>query len=470
MIIHIRNFGKIESADIDLGNLTIFVGENNSGKTYIMQLIYGLINFFSEKEFNDFLGNFRWKYNSEEIIREILESNDEDISKNILEIKADDRNFYNNFQNALNDFISRNKEKIVEKTFNTHNLSIGSLSIEFGKIVDDLTIQCTKNLKNTSKAKISFHFNKSVNHTITSILFAQNNQYKSMNNIVKKSILTTILLMSFGISQYQLTDLPILYLPASRSGLMLLYTNFLAEYNDDKTFQNDDVVYQVNDGQTSENRYGLTEPIYDFLMFLLKHKTSEMISDKDREIISFINENIINGTMEKTGTTMRYKPASSEHSLPIYLSSSLVSELSPIYQILSGIQKYSFILYDEIETCQHPTKQLQLARLLVRMVNAGYRMVVSTHSDTMAATINNLITISFKEKKDELMSKLGYEKEDMLESANVKAYQFIIGKDGKTKVEEVKSHFSVGVGFDFDIFNYANDKIYQDAVEIAEVD
>ena len=470
MIIHIRNFGKIESADIDLGNLTIFVGENNSGKTYIMQLIYGLINFFSTKEFNDFLGNFKWKYNSEEIIREILESNDEDISKNILEIKADDRNFYNNFQNALNDFISRNKEKIVEKTFNTRNLSIGSLSIEFGKIVDDLTIQCTKNLKNTSKAKISFHFNKSVNHTITSILFAQNNQYKSMNSIVKKSILTIILLMSFGINQYQLTDLPILYLPASRSGLMLLYTNFLAEYNDDKTFQNDDVVYQVNDGQTSENRYGLTEPIYDFLMFLLKHKTSEMISDKDREIISFINENIINGTMEKTGTTMRYKPALSEHSLPIYLSSSLVSELSPIYQILSGIQKYTFILYDEIETCQHPTKQLQLARLLVRMVNAGYRMVVSTHSDTMAAAINNLITISFKEKKDELMSKLGYEKEDMLESANVKAYQFIIGKDGKTKVEEVKSHFSVGVGFDFDIFNYANDKIYQDAVEIAEVD
>lgn len=470
MIIHIRNFGKIESADIDFANLTIFVGENNSGKTYIMQLIYGLINFFSTKEFNDFLGNFKWKYNSEEIIREILESNDEDISKNILEIKADDRNFYNNFQNALNDFISRNKEKIVEKTFNTRNLSIGSLSIEFGKIVDDLTIQCTQNLKNTSKAKISFHFNKSVNHTITSILFAQNNQYKSMNSIVKKSILTIILLMSFGINQYQLTDLPILYLPASRSGLMLLYTNFLAEYNDDKTFQNDDVVYQVNDGQTSENRYGLTEPIYDFLMFMLKHKTSEMISDKDREIISFINENIINGTMEKTGTTMRYKPALSEHSLPIYLSSSLVSELSPIYQILSGIQKYTFILYDEIETCQHPTKQLQLARLLVRMVNAGYRMVVSTHSDTMAAAINNLITISFKEKKDELMSKLGYEKEDMLESANVKAYQFIIGKDGKTKVEEVKSHFSVGVGFDFDIFNYANDKIYQDAVEIAEVD
>lgn len=44
MIIHfiIRNFGKIESADIPLNNLLIFVGNNNSGKTLLMQLIYGI--------------------------------------------------------------------------------------------------------------------------------------------------------------------------------------------------------------------------------------------------------------------------------------------------------------------------------------------------------------------------------------------------------------------------------------------
>ena len=462
MIVHIRNFGKIECADIKLGNLTLFVGDNNSGKTYVMQLIYGLINFFSESEFNYFLNNFKWKYDIEDVIRDISESNDDDISKDILEIKADDVEFYNDFQNALNDFINKNKEKIVEKTFNTSNLKIGSLSIEFDEIANDLTIQCTKNLKNTSKTKMSFNFNKPINNTVASVIFAKDSPYEIVNRIVKRSVLTMILLDSFGIHQQQLNDLPVLYLPASRSGLMLLYTNFLAD-------RNDDVVYQANDGQTYENRYGLTEPIYDFLMFLLKHKTSEMISDTNKKIISFINNNIINGTMEKTGTTMRYKPASSEQSLPIYLSSSLVSEITPIYQILSGIQKYNLILYDEIETCQHPTKQLELSRLLVRMVNAGYSMIVSTHSDTMAAAINNLITISFKEKKDELMAKLDYEKEDMLESSNVRAYQFIV-KDGKTKVQELESHFSVGVGFDFDLFNYANDKIYQDAVDIAEVD
>ena len=43
IIIHITNFGKIEKADIELGKFIVFVGENNSGKTYLMQLIYGFI-------------------------------------------------------------------------------------------------------------------------------------------------------------------------------------------------------------------------------------------------------------------------------------------------------------------------------------------------------------------------------------------------------------------------------------------
>ena len=43
-------------------------------------------------------------------------------------------------------------------------------------------------------------------------------------------------------------------------------------------------------------------------------------------------------------------------------------------------------------------------------------------------------------------------------------------ESGKTKVVEVPNHFSVGVGFDFDLFNAANKKIYDDAVTLAEVD
>lgn len=44
IIIGVEKFGKIEKAEITLGKLVLFVGENNSGKTYMMQLLYGVIS------------------------------------------------------------------------------------------------------------------------------------------------------------------------------------------------------------------------------------------------------------------------------------------------------------------------------------------------------------------------------------------------------------------------------------------
>lgn len=462
MIVHVRNFGKIESADIDLSDFTIFVGENNSGKSYLMQLIYGLENFIIEQSTVNFLKNF--DYHS--------------ITNDSIEIKKDDANFYNAFRNDLNRLIKVHKENIIERTFHTRNLKIESLSIEFNKITDDYSLEIkdadeeNSDIDSYPKIKgkkiILINKNGETIHRARFIGFS----FGQLNSQARSLFLSYVVLDQFKLSFSVINpqDTQILYLPASRSGLMLLYTNFFANNNEDINKKNIGIIDTINDTQVVENEFGLTQPVYDFLTFLLKHKTSEMISDDNKAIITFIDKKIINGSMEKAGNTMRYKPASSQSSLPIYLSSSLVSELTPIYQILSGIQRYKFILYDEIETCQHPTKQLQLARLLVRMVNAGYRMIVSTHSDTMASAINNLVSLSFKENKNELISKLGYEPADILNSNNVNAYQFVIGENGKTKVLEVPQHFSIGVGFDFNLFNNANNKIYEDAVKISEVD
>ena len=456
MIVRVRNFGKIESADINLSSLTIFVGENNSGKTYLMQLIYGLLTFFQGINFINFLGRF----------------DKLTINKEITNIASDNKEFYNAFQFEINNYINNQKNNIVKKTFHTNTLKIESLSIDFGNISDDYLIKCEDNTENylfDESLYKSFSIIKN-NKIISRIRFENITSDDHIKFIIKQRILKTILNELIGITNRKLIDdTPVLFLPASRSGLMLLYSNYLANTKIQNVSENENIIYETNNKEDFENEYGLTEPIYDFLMFLLKHKNSEMITETDKEIISFINNNIINGSLERIGNTMRYKPTSSEHSIPIYLSSSLVSELSPIYQILSGIQHYDYILYDEIETCQHPTKQIQLARLLARMVNSGYKMIVSTHSDTMVAAINNLITLSFKKNKKELADKLNYDKLDLFNSDDIKAYQFIL-KNGKTNVIELPAHFSIGLGFDFDIFNIANDKIYQDALVLAKED
>ena len=44
--INVQNFGPIEKAEIDLRPLTVFVGESNTGKTYLAALIYALHKHF----------------------------------------------------------------------------------------------------------------------------------------------------------------------------------------------------------------------------------------------------------------------------------------------------------------------------------------------------------------------------------------------------------------------------------------
>ena len=44
--INVKNFGPIEAAEIDLRPLTVFVGESNTGKTYLAALIYALHKHF----------------------------------------------------------------------------------------------------------------------------------------------------------------------------------------------------------------------------------------------------------------------------------------------------------------------------------------------------------------------------------------------------------------------------------------
>lgn len=41
---HVENFGKIAEADVSISPLICFVGDNNSGKSYLMSLLWGIIN------------------------------------------------------------------------------------------------------------------------------------------------------------------------------------------------------------------------------------------------------------------------------------------------------------------------------------------------------------------------------------------------------------------------------------------
>ena len=40
----VENYGKIEKAELEISPLTLFVGDNNSGKSYLLSLIWTLFS------------------------------------------------------------------------------------------------------------------------------------------------------------------------------------------------------------------------------------------------------------------------------------------------------------------------------------------------------------------------------------------------------------------------------------------
>lgn len=127
-------------------------------------------------------------------------------------------------------------------------------------------------------------------------------------------------------------------------------------------------------------------------------------------------------------------------SLPIHLTASIVKTLSSLTFYLRHIAKPDdLVIIDEPELNLHPDSQIALARLFARMINAGLRLLISTHSDYIIRELNNLIMISsHKENVKELAVSMEYDVDlESLHPNEVGAYLFQQGDDHMVAVKEL---------------------------------
>ncbi len=266
-----------------------------------------------------------------------------------------------------------------------------------------------------------------------------------------------MLLFSIGIgSNYRL------FMPASRTGIQLLYKEFYAQKVDQL----------VMNSNGFDNDIGLTLPIYDFLRFLQTYKGDESVTSF-ASILSFIEKNLILGHLQiDKANDIAYIPEGENIKVPLYMASSMINEIAPLVLMFTSGKGYVSLLIDEAETSMHPKKQREMVRLLSRINNEGIRLVVSTHSDTMASYFNLMTLISKQFRKNpkkviKLLEENGFEEADILNNVDVHFYQF---KDGGTYsfVEELNGLDNLGIGVDFELFNDSLDNLYSLAKRIME--
>lgn len=171
-------------------------------------------------------------------------------------------------------------------------------------------------------------------------------------------------------------------------------------------------------------RYPL--PIRDGL--LIAEDLAEIKKEKSEfyEFAVELEEKLLNGKLEIDNLgELRFKPNKSpKRSLPIHMTASIVKSMSSLVVYLKYIAKSNdLVIIDEPEINLHPDNQIILTRLFSKLINKGFRLLISTHSDYVVRELNNLVMLSDEKLKD-LSKKFGYQSDEYLSPDDIDIHYF----------------------------------------------
>lgn len=141
----------------------------------------------------------------------------------------------------------------------------------------------------------------------------------------------------------------------------------------------------------------LSGMIADFLKQIINYDERRVPSDEMSEVAKFLEDKVLRGEIEVKRNAagsleFRYQPQKAEQTLRMNRSSSMVSELAPLVLFLRGIvQLGDTLIIEEPEAHLHPAAQTKVAVTLARLVRAGVRIIITTHSDWLLEQIGNLV-------------------------------------------------------------------------------
>jgi predicted ATP-dependent endonuclease of OLD family len=170
------------------------------------------------------------------------------------------------------------------------------------------------------------------------------------------------------------------------------------------------------------------EKLIDFARDLTRQviKTESFLAKEHPELVEEV-ENLLGVTYEVLGDEVLIKDNKDKNStqkIPTYMASTSVRSLMHLHFWLKHkAQKGDLLMIDEPELNLHPENQIKMARLFAKLVNAGIKIWITTHSDYIIKEFNNCLMFSQEmENKKELLEELGYKENEILKRDDIRAY------------------------------------------------
>ena len=419
-----RNIGPVSDAKLELGDLTILAGRNNTGKTYLVYTLYGFLKMWqSWPHANDFDSLMQSKHpeahfpNIQSIINQL-------VRKGRAKLPLDDEMLKLQRRQLARELANSFSTEVLPQVFSSHHGDFegSSIEVEFdGNIADH-----TQPFQRQLSKKISL----TIEHDGSNLLIAINGA-KNQRQIRDLEPYFTYQYFLFLLAD-QFPD-PFI-LSAERFGISLFYreldftknqlVDLLQKLGDDKSRPKISPFLLIN---RTTSRYAL--PIKDNIDYTrsipdLRRAKSEIYDDK---LFNRIKD-MMDGYYGNAGDDIRFiskaRGKGRSFNIPLHLASSSARGLSDLYFYLRHVaQADHLLIVDEPESHLDTANQILFARLLARLVGVGLRVLVTTHSDYFIKEINNLIMLSrpFPDK-DQIVKKFKYGPNDLLKPDSVRAY------------------------------------------------
>lgn len=441
----IEEFGKIGRAELEMKPMMMFVGDNNSGKSYLMSLLWGI----------SAMGEFLLTSVSDEIKKSKLYQECEQYV--IKRIKAGDGEeflpleWFQRFWHLLNDCIEQNKNIFVSQVFNK-NMHIGKLELliegkpEFRiSLETDLYIEESQDGLEKEGTGYSHRENNrmlwigSWKGSRTGIPIRDDDILDGQDYV--EFILRIFLQYWIDLknrAMYKRKDSKV-FLPSSRTGFILsknLLTNNIYE-NSLNRFNN-----MIQEEMQEDQDSYFTKPVISFLKLLNNIGEKKYGIHRLEELAEFMERTILHGQVEIQNTVAKsflYKPETLNNPIQMYLASAVVTEITPLYLLCKYSYAMTELFIEEPEMCMHPKLQTRIARVLVRLCNMGIPVTMTTHSDIIIQHINNMLRVKNSDKKQDLMEKYKIEDQDLLGEEHVGVYQFSCLENESSQLVELKA-------------------------------
>lgn len=448
----VSEYGKIKTAEIEMAPLTLFVGDNNSGKSYLMSLLWGIHNMgISELLHGTLEQETEETYVLKNWFKEcILTAWNQGIcTVSLNEIQTE-------LQCLLKRGLEQNKENIVKRIFNSSDIRIEGLEIEL-KDLKDVFVDFKRLKDNTGNRTDEIYVGNHTTRYGYNIFFSEK-RIKELDESLDAFMVYIILGLAMGLDAVDMNRDDNIYLPSARTGFMLTKDII------NKVGRNTAFNIQMPKDEISP----FTRPINQFLDVINDLMLDGKGDERFQEVVKYLEAHMTEGTLEMSdlpNKEVMYIPAGNKKGMPLRVVSAVVTELSPLILLLKHKKNMESMFYEEPEICLHPQLQQKMARVICRLINAQLQMIITTHSDIILQHINNMIRLTNKENIKELCQHYEYVLEDLLQMEQVKVYQLRVGINGKTEVEELECGKN---GFAVPTFNDALDRIMDEGYTIQE--